>query len=142
MAYRVAEPEFKPVCEPSYYNAWKAYCNSKFYLALMCQHFSEKLAETNIRFFSFDPGIFSSKLYRTQSGIFRNIYQVGVNILKNPASSACVLADIMLGTEIKNGAVYDTRKRIRKLLKPEDGISESFWSSTVNELNQFLRNSV
>lgn len=140
MAYRVAAPAFRPESEPYEYRAWKAYSDSKLYLALMCLYYSVKLSGTNIRFFSYDPGIFGSELYRTQSGIFRKIYQVGVHILKKPASSARTLSDIMLGTEIKNGAVYDNKKMIRKLPHPEYGINESFWSGVLKELDQFLRN--
>ena len=139
MAYRVAAPEYKPVSEPSEYRAWKAYSDSKLYLALMCLQYSEKLARTNIRFFSFDPGIFGSKLYRTQSGIFKMIYQVGVTILRKPTSSARVLSDILMGSEIKNGAVYDVRKRIRKLQEPGFTINKAFWAGALRDIDQFLR---
>ena len=139
MAYRVAQPEFKPVNSSSEYRAWRSYSDSKLYLALMCRHFSVRFADTKIQFFSFDPGIFGSKLYRTQSGIFRIIYMTGVRFLRKPTKPAVILSDILTESDITNGAVYDVRKRIRILPEPESGISESFWSDAIKELDQFLR---
>ena len=139
MAYRVAVPEFRPVRSPSEYRAWRAYSDSKLYLALMCRYYSVKFPDRNTEFFSFDPGIFSSELYRTQSGIFRIIYQAGVKILRKPTKPAIILSDILTGSDIIGGAVYNVRKRIRKLQVPESGISESFWSGAIKGLDQFLR---
>lgn len=139
MAYRLAEHEFNPFRGPSVYRAWKAYSDSKLYLALMCLYYSNKLAETNIRYFSFDPGIFGSELYRTQAKIFRKIYQIGIHILKNPASSAVILSDIMVGYDIKNGAVYDKKKRIRKLTEPAFSVNETFWTKAFNEICLYLK---
>jgi len=139
MAYRVAAPEFKPAGSPSGYKAWKAYSDSKLYLALMCLHYSAKFADRQIQLFSFDPGIFGSKLYRTQSGIFRMIYQVGVRILRKPVKPAVALSEILTGSDVNNGAVYDVRKRIRRIPEPELSYSETFWDNAMEELTQILK---
>ena len=138
MAYRVADPEFKPVSSPSMYRAWRAYSDSKLYLALMCRYYSGRLADTKIQFFSFDPGIFGSQLYRTQSGVFRIIYQTGVKILRKPAKPAAVLSYLLTESDIKNGAVYDVRKRLRKLPEPDSPEIGTFWECTKMEVNKFL----
>ncbi len=138
MAYRVAEPEFKPVSSPSMYRAWRAYSDSKLYLALMCRHYSMKFADTEIQFFSFDPGIFGSQLYRTQSGVFRIIYETGVKILRKPTRPAVILSEILTGSDIKDGAVYDIRKKIRKLPEPDTELTETFWEGTIRDIEQFL----
>jgi len=139
MAYRVAEPDFIPVSSSSEYKAWRAYSDSKLYLALMCRHYSSKFADSKMQFFSYDPGIFGSQLYRTQSGIFRIIYQTGVKILRNPAKPAAVLSDLLTGSEIINGAVYDVRKRIRKLPEPDNSDSNTFWECAMSEIVKFLK---
>ena len=138
MAYKVAVPEFKPVSLPSEYRAWRAYSDSKLYLALMCLHYSTKFAGSNIQFFSFDPGIFSSQLYRTQSGIFRMIYQIGVRILRKPVKPALILSEILTGSDLKNGAVYDVRKTIRKLPELSGSVTESFLGSQIRKIGKFL----
>ena len=139
MAYRMAESGFKHFEEASGYRAWKAYSDSKLCLALMCRYYSAKLAESRIQFCSFDPGIFSSELYRTQSGIFRMIYQAGVRILRKPTSPARVLAEILMDPDIKSGAVYDVRKRICKLREPEADVSEAFWHAVLSKTSEFIR---
>lgn len=139
MAYRVAVPRFTPVRSPFEYRAWRAYSDSKLYLALMCRYYSGQFKDRNIEFFSFDPGIFSSELYRTQSGIFRIIYKTGVKILRKPAKPAVILSDILTRSDIKVGGVYDVQKRIRNLPELESGIIKSFWSVAIKELDQFLR---
>jgi len=138
MAYRVADHEFKSVSSPSMYRAWRAYSDSKLYLALMCSYYSGKFADTKIQFFSFDPGIFGSQLYRTQSGVFRIIYQTGVKILKKPEKQAAVLSDLLTGSDIKNGSVYDVRKRLRKLPETDSTEIGAFWECTKMEVNKFL----
>ena len=139
MAYRVAAPEFKPADAPSGYRAWKAYSDSKLYLALMCLHYSARFADNKIQFISFDPGIFGSQLYRTQSGIFRIIYQVGVRILRKPVKQAITLSEILSESDLNNGAVYDVRKRIHRMPEPELSVREAFWDSTMRQIDQFLR---
>ncbi len=115
MAYRVAEPDFKLSFKSSEYRPWKAYSDSKYYLSLMSRYYSGKYPENRFRYISFDPGIFGSELYRTQEGLFRSIYQTGVRILKKPVFSARVLSEILMDSNIRNGAVYDIRKKIRNL---------------------------
>ena len=137
MVYRVAEPDFKHFGEAAAYRAWKAYSNSKLYLVLMCRYFSERLAGTQIRFCSYDPGIFGSELYRTQKGIFRRIYQAGVKILRKPAVSAGVLSEILMDYDLMNGALYDVKKRIRKFTEPETAARETFWSAVMAETAKF-----
>lgn len=138
MAYRVAEPDFKPVKDSFSYSAIRAYSTSKLYLALMCRYYAGKFAGRATQFCSFDPGVFSSQLYRTQSGIFRKIYQSCVNILRKPTLAAEKLSEILRGSEIKNGAVYDVRGRIRKLREPESSASEVFWTNVRNDIYHYL----
>ena len=139
MAYRVAVPEFKSVSSSSEYKAWRAYSDSKLYLALMCRHYSAKFPAWGIQYFSFDPGIFGSQLYRTQSGVFRIIYQTGVRILRKPAKPAVVLSEILTRSDIKNGAVYDVRKRTRKLPDPVGSVNKSFWENQISAIGKFLK---
>ena len=139
MAYRVAVPEYKPLVEPSGYRAWKAYSDSKLYLALMCLYYSTKFADGKIEFFSYEPGIFGSQLYRTQSGIFRIIYQIGVRILRKPVKPAMILSEILTGSDLKNGAVYDVRERVRKVTEQVDSVNEAFWESQIRVIGKFLQ---
>ncbi|NLA49672.1 MAG: hypothetical protein GX876_09455, partial [Bacteroidales bacterium] len=139
LVYRLAEPDYKHLGEAAAYRPLKAYSNSKLYLVLMCRYFSERLAGTQIRFCSYDPGVFGSELYRTQKGIFRRIYQAGVIILRKPAVSAGMLVEILMDTDLVNGAVYDVKKRIREFTESGTDEREAFWNTTLAETAKFLK---
>lgn len=138
MAYRAAEPDFKLFIEPTEYRPWKAYSDSKYYLSLMSRYYSEKYPEKCIRHISFDPGIFGSELYRTQQGLFRMIYKTGIRIMKKPDFSARILSEILMNGEIRNGAVYDTRKKIRMLSEPAADLGNKFWSAVLEKTSEFI----
>ncbi|NLN30330.1 MAG: SDR family NAD(P)-dependent oxidoreductase [Bacteroidales bacterium] len=139
LAYRYAEPDFKHFGEAADYSAWKAYSNSKYYLVLMCRNFSRELAGTRMRFYSYDPGVFGSELYRTQKGIFRRIYQTGVKVLRKPAVPAGILTELLADPDLINGALYDVKKRIRKFTEPETDLTERFWQAVQVETAKFLQ---
>jgi len=52
---------------------------------------------------------------------------------------ARVLADLLTGFSVTNGAVYDIKKRIRKLPEIEPSVSEVFWNETFQKIMPYLR---
>jgi len=139
LAYRSAIPDLDPVRDRSHYKPWKAYSDSKYFIALMCRYYSVKLNGSKTTFFSFDPGIFGSGIHRMQSGFFKGLYRFASPILKKPSSSAKALSDILDGSDIVNGAVYDVRKRIRSLKEPDPSVNEAFWRKAYKEISSFVK---
>ncbi len=138
LAYRVLAPELNASGYYSDYKPFRAYSDSKLYLALMCRHFSVKYQDREISAISFDPGVFGSRIYRMQPGWFRILYHIGALFLRSPASSARVLAELLTGSGFVNGVVYDVRKKIRKLPEIEPSSEKTFWKETGRKIEPFL----
>ena len=138
-AYRIAIPNLKSLQDNNAYRPFKAYSNSKLYLVLMCRHLSVKYHDRKIYFLSFDPGVFSSGIYRMQSELFRKLYKVASPFMKKPTAIARVLSEILTGSNIANGAVYDIKKRIRNLPEIEPSVAMAFWNETFNIIVPYLR---
>ena len=97
------------------YNPIRSYSSSKLYLALMCELLPSRYSDLNLHCFSFDPGTFSSGIYRMQKKWFRNMYQIASPFMRKPSGVANVLAEILLKGDIVNGMIYNTSKRSRSI---------------------------
>jgi len=99
--------------KPDDYTAIKAYSASKLYLTQLCKFLHERWAEFNLECFSFDPGTFSSGIYRMQKKWFRTLYHIASPFMRSPEKVAKVLYEIINGTDIENGMIYYKRQRSR-----------------------------
>jgi len=138
MVYRIASHDLKFIQDRTDYRPLKAYSDSKLYMALMCRHLAVSNKTRNISFFSFDPGIFGSRIYRMQSGIFKVLYTIGALFMRKPASIARELAEIMTGSGFISGETCDRKRRLRKFPEIEPSVSESFWKETMHRISQYL----
>jgi hypothetical protein len=66
------------------------------------------------------------------------LYHIGAPILRRPASSARVLAELLTGSGFINGAVYDVRGKIRKLPEIKPSEEKTFWKETGRKIEPFL----
>jgi NAD(P)-dependent dehydrogenase (short-subunit alcohol dehydrogenase family) len=73
------------------YNPIRAYSSSKLYMALMNEFLAVRHGSENPECFSFDPGTFSSGIYRMQKGWFRGMYRIAAPFMRSPVSVAKVL---------------------------------------------------
>jgi len=136
--YRIASRELKLIQDSSGYRPLKAYSESKLYLALMCRHFAALYRARNISFLPFDPGIFGSRIYRMQSGLFQFLYNIAAPFMRKPASVARVLAELMTESNTINGEVYDLRKRIKRVPEIDPSVSEAFWKEMYRIIEPFI----
>ena len=120
------------------YIPFKTYSESKLYLALMCKYLPAKYADLNLTCFSFDPGVFSSGIFRMQASLFRFLYRIAAPFMRSPEKVANFLSLLIQGNEITNGSIYDIKAR--KMQIPEiDSIAEDrFWNDCANLLRQYL----
>ncbi len=123
------EPEYKP---------FKAYSRSKLYLALLCKHLPERFPGKNVRCIGFDPGVFSSGIYRMQNTLFRRLYRIAAPFMRNPEKLAAMLVGLLENEDIKTGIVYDFRKRERSIPKIDESARAIFWKDCYNRIESFL----
>jgi NAD(P)-dependent dehydrogenase (short-subunit alcohol dehydrogenase family) len=135
--YRFAS--LRPVYQGSEdYNPIRSYSSSKLYMALMAEFLTARHGRLNTECFSFDPGTFSSGIYRMQDAWFRLLYQIAAPFMRRPHNVAKVLAGIMLKTDIVNGAIYDATYRRKSLPVIEKKEKEAFIASCYKMIDPFL----
>ena len=91
------------------YRAMRSYSSSKLYLAMMCELLTYRHKELNLHCFSYDPGTFSSGIYRMQKRWFRELYRIAAPFMRSPARAATGLAELLVEDNIMNGMIYDSR---------------------------------
>jgi NAD(P)-dependent dehydrogenase (short-subunit alcohol dehydrogenase family) len=137
-AYRLAKTDLHIDVTKKSYKPVKAYSDSKLFLALMCRRLSSEYNNRGVVCFSFDPGIFSSEIYRTQNIIFRKLYRFAAPFMRQPKQVATVLADLLSFHDLKAGAVYNINKKIRNLQEPDKFAEDAFWRICKEKISPFL----
>lgn len=136
--YRFVKADWSLSPDPADYKPFKAYSESKYYLAWMGKELSARYPERKLDCFSFDPGTFSSGIYRTQSSMFQKLYMIATPFMRKPSRVADKLALIMSETNINSGAVYNIRKRTTSLTDIDSSIPELFWSNCYKKISSYL----
>jgi len=136
--YRFAaiKPDIESVS--SNYSAIRSYSSSKLYLAMMCEILSVRHGSMNIGCFSYNPGTFSSGIYRMQNGWFRQMYRIASPFMRSPSRVARVLGDLMLNDNIVNGAIYDFQSRQKTLIKTDKAVKDIFIESSYKMIDPYL----
>jgi NAD(P)-dependent dehydrogenase (short-subunit alcohol dehydrogenase family) len=120
------------------YSAIRSYSSSKLYLAMMCEILSVRHGSKILGCFSYDPGTFSSGIYRMQKGWFRQMYRIASPFMRSPAKVARVLGDLMLNDNLVNGAVYDFQNRQKTLIKTDKAVKDIFIASCYKMIDPYL----
>jgi NAD(P)-dependent dehydrogenase (short-subunit alcohol dehydrogenase family) len=120
------------------YRAMRSYSSSKLYLAMMYEILSLRHKELNLKCFSYDPGTFSSGIYRMQNRWFRGLYHIAAPFMRSPAKVAAGLAELLLDDNTLNGVIYDRRKRLRSVPGFDKSRKESFIDSCYDLIGPFL----
>lgn len=138
MAYRVGDTRLAVSTDPQKYKPWKAYSDSKLYLSLMCRHLNLKYPDPLIKFIGFDPGIFSSGIYRMQKKWFGVMYKTGAPFMRNPAKVANRIGELIESNNLIDGSVYDYRNRIRTVPKAGKKAEARFWEECYGLIGMYL----
>jgi len=120
------------------YNPLKAYSDSKYYIARMCKELCERYSDRKLNSFSFNPGIFSSGIYRMQNSLFCLLYRVAAPFMRNPSKAAEAIAEIIRGYNFNNGAVYNSRRRNYQLPEIDSSVSDEFWRNCYEKIDEYL----
>jgi NAD(P)-dependent dehydrogenase (short-subunit alcohol dehydrogenase family) len=137
--YRFAErvPDFYN--DGSEYKAFKSYSSSKLALVLLGIYLSEKFKEDNLRCFSFNPGTFSSGIYRMQKSWFQKMYSIASPFMRSPMKAAHALAEILDRMEIISGAIYSSKNRLKILNHIDKETIDEFMTGSYSKIQPYIR---
>lgn len=136
--YKIAARDLNYARDKTNYNRTRAYSDSKLFQVLMCSHLSLKYKEQNMTFFSFLPGVFSSRIYRMQPKLFHALYHLAAPFMKDPAKVAAELRGLLTQSNIVTGAVYNGKMHQKDLPDIDEDLLSSFWRESYSIINQFL----
>lgn len=136
--YRLASSDPAILSGQSDYMAIRAYPSSKLYLAMICEFLSKRHSGLNMDCFSFDPGTFSSGIYRTQDWWFRVLYRIAAPFMRSPGKVAKVMVELMLEENVVNGMIYDKLKRRRSIPEIDKSQKSAFADTCYTLLDPFL----
>ncbi|MDX9812490.1 MAG: SDR family NAD(P)-dependent oxidoreductase [Bacteroidales bacterium] len=135
--YRIVSRDLIVMTERDVYKPFRAYSLSKLYMALMCQYLPERFRNRNLTCIGFDPGVFSSGIYRMQNALFRLLYHIAAPFMKKPGMLAACLSEMIEYNSLRTGNVYDFRKKERSIPDVEYTVRDLFWKDCYNRLGEF-----
>lgn len=121
------------------YKPFRAYSNSKLYLALMCNYLTSRFKYPVLNCIGFNPGIFRSGIFRMQKPWFRFLYRIAAPLMRNPRNSAYGLMDLLENDNTTNGLVYSPRKKPEPVPTFDRTINDLFWKDCNKILQKYLR---
>ncbi len=135
--YRIVSRDLIVMTERDVYKPFRAYSLSKLYMALMCQHLPERFRSRKLICIGFDPGVFSSGIYRMQNAFFRFLYHVAAPFMKKPGLLAGCLTEMIENNSVQSGNIYDCRQKERRIPDVEYTVRDLFWKDCYNRLVEF-----
>jgi NAD(P)-dependent dehydrogenase (short-subunit alcohol dehydrogenase family) len=136
--YRIAEKDFRIQTSDEGYKPLRAYSNSKFYLTLMCSYLPLKYPALNLTCIGFDPGVFSSNIFRMQKNWFRLLYRVAAPFMSKPRKIARRFIKIIGNKDLINGAIYKSGKRIGVIPFTEVHGADIFWHECYKKIGAYM----
>jgi NAD(P)-dependent dehydrogenase (short-subunit alcohol dehydrogenase family) len=116
------------------YNVLRAYADSKLYMVL----FSELLATEGISGFAFNPGTFSSAIYRSQSAWFHLIYKIAAPFMVTSRQVATKLIRIIEEGKFTPGKIIGKSGSESSALKFTKNEQNEFWKVVNSQLDGYL----
>jgi NAD(P)-dependent dehydrogenase (short-subunit alcohol dehydrogenase family) len=111
--YKYVKPDFKLPERPGY-KAFKTYSESKLYLLFIGEYLLKRHPGNDFNYICFNPGIFSSGIYRMQKSWFHRMYRIGAPFMRSPSHVAHLFAEILNEEALISGSVYRSKNRFRK----------------------------
>ena len=136
--YRIAEKDMTIYTKASDYGPIKAYSNSKLYLALIGTYLHYKYPSKYFRYIDFDPGTFSSGIYRMQKRWFRMMYIIAAPFMRNPEKVAVRFGEVIKREDLVTGAVYKSGKEKGRLPVTESQAVNFFWKECNKIIEPFV----
>jgi NAD(P)-dependent dehydrogenase (short-subunit alcohol dehydrogenase family) len=116
------------------YSILQAYADSKLFMAL----FSEKIDSEGVRGFSFNPGTFSSGIYRSQKAWFKGLYKIAAPFMPSSERVASRLIKILAKDQFSNGRFISKNGSEKRMIKVNAREQQSFWEKIEMQLDSYL----
>lgn len=116
------------------YKLFKAYASTKMYMAL----FSKKLAEDGLKSFSYNPGTFSSGIYRMQKPWFHLLYNVAAHFMAPSHKVADGMYRVIENKKWINGSMVNKKGDSSELVQMEQDKIDAFWNLVENQLHDWI----
>jgi NAD(P)-dependent dehydrogenase (short-subunit alcohol dehydrogenase family) len=138
VVYRIANIDKDPFILNNDYRPFRAYSKSKLCLALMCSWLPLKYQGHDMRCFGFDPGVFSSGIFRMQNEWFRVMYRVAAPFMRDPANIAKAYCDLLERDDLVNGAVYKPGRLTGRIPETSHGKLSSFFEGCYKIIEPYI----
>jgi NAD(P)-dependent dehydrogenase (short-subunit alcohol dehydrogenase family) len=135
---RIARIKSYQTSDERNYSPVQAYSASKLYLTMMHDILAVRHADEIPLCCSFDPGTFSSGIYRMQKRWFREMYHVAAPFMRSPAKVARALAKLIESDDIQSGAIYDISCRRKQLPVVEQDEKDKFITLCYSLIEKFI----
>ena len=138
-AYRIADVNLRIQSNKENYSMVEAYTSSKLFLTLMCEYLPGRHEGKNLKCFSFNPGTFSSGIFRMQKPWFRGLYKFAAPFMRNPSKIAKILIEILINEDVSNGIIMNIRKRINTVPVIDKDHREAFFKTCYELLEPYKK---
>jgi NAD(P)-dependent dehydrogenase (short-subunit alcohol dehydrogenase family) len=116
------------------YGIIQAYSDSKLFLVL----FSARLAKEGVESFTFNPGTFSSGIYRSQDRWFHIMYRIAAPFMVSAQTVAGSLVNIINHRKVESGEIINRKLKMVKLNAMDEGHIHQFWLEAERQISKYL----
>ena len=127
--------DIKMIFERRYHGVLQTYSNTKLFMAL----FTQKMTEDGIPGFSFNPGTFSSGIYRFQKKWFHYMYKIASPFMISSDRVAAGLFQIVHSDKWSDGKMMDRKGKVINLKNYDSEQKKAFWNQVEMQIDEFLR---
>ncbi len=132
--YTMGRLDLQKVFDPEKYGLFQTYADTKLFMAL----FSERLAVENIGSFSFNPGVFSSGIYRQQKKWFHRMYHLAGPFMTSPGRAVRGLFEAVENKSWKSGHFVNKKGKVERLKYFDESLKKVFWQRVDDQLSPYL----
>jgi len=108
--YRLVNPVFK-FPEKEDYNSFRVYALTKYLLLLLADYLKGKFPDGMLKLVKFNPGVFSSGIYRSRGKFFGSLYRIASPVLRSPEIPARKLYELIERGNQQERFVYNCFNR-------------------------------
>jgi NAD(P)-dependent dehydrogenase (short-subunit alcohol dehydrogenase family) len=127
--------DINKIFERRYHGVLQTYSNTKLFMAL----FTQKMTEDGIPGFSFNPGTFSSGIYRFQKKWFHYMYKIAAPFMISSDRVASGLFQIVHSDKWADGKMMDRKGKVINLKNYDPDQKKAFWNRVEMQIKDFLR---
>ena len=131
--YRMAKPGFSFPSREGF-RGFKTYTETKYYLLHLGSFLRDRYPSAGFMFIGYNPGTFSSGIYRMQHKWFRAVYRIGNYMLKHPGRVAGPLCSVLKREDLSFNTVYSVHGTEKPFLNAGDKEAGRFLDECLRRL--------